>query len=94
MPGQERGGGRLASVAGGGERGKLRGGGHLPVSEEPVQGAGGEPRPGRAGEGGQAGVGRGRAYGVQGTTARPTQVLLMTDTEAAEWAAATAAGKI
>lgn len=36
----------------------------------------------------------GRVHVVQGTTAHPTQVLLMTDTEAADWAAATAAGKI
>ncbi|MFK0231116.1 hypothetical protein ACIQUL_35725 [Streptomyces sp. NPDC090303] len=36
----------------------------------------------------------GRVHVVQGTTAHPTQVLLMTDTEAADWAAATAAEKI
>ncbi|MGW0909425.1 hypothetical protein [Streptomyces sp. NPDC002853] len=31
---------------------------------------------------------------VQGTTAHPTQALFLTDTEAADWAAAAAAGKI
>ncbi|MFG3158059.1 FtsK/SpoIIIE domain-containing protein [Streptomyces sp. NPDC048219] len=36
----------------------------------------------------------GRVHVVQGATAHPTQVLLMTDTEAADWAAATAAEKI
>ncbi len=36
----------------------------------------------------------GRVHVVQGLTAHPTQVLLMTDAEAAAWAAATAAGKI
>ncbi|MEU2179816.1 hypothetical protein [Streptomyces thermolilacinus] len=36
----------------------------------------------------------GRVHVVQGLTALPTQVLLMTDAEAAAWAADTAAGKI
>lgn len=36
----------------------------------------------------------GRVHVVQGATAHPTQVLLMTDTEAADWAAATAAEEI
>ncbi|MFF5456191.1 hypothetical protein ACFY40_33940 [Streptomyces sp. NPDC012950] len=36
----------------------------------------------------------GRVHVVQGTTAHPTQVLLLTDTEAADWAAATAAEKV
>ncbi|MFB9608582.1 hypothetical protein ACFFTQ_37085 [Streptomyces roseofulvus] len=36
----------------------------------------------------------GRVHVVQGATAHPTQVLLLTDTEAADWAAATAAEKI
>ncbi|MFD3334629.1 hypothetical protein ACFWV1_18515 [Streptomyces sp. NPDC058700] len=36
----------------------------------------------------------GRVHVVQGATAHPTQVLLMTDTEAADWAAATAAEKV
>jgi DNA segregation ATPase FtsK/SpoIIIE and related proteins len=36
----------------------------------------------------------GRVHVVQGATAHPMQVLLMTDTEAADWAAATAAEKI
>ncbi|MEH0517343.1 FtsK/SpoIIIE domain-containing protein [Streptomyces sp. B21-079] len=36
----------------------------------------------------------GRVHVVQGATAHPAQVLLMTDTEAADWAAATAAEKI
>lgn len=36
----------------------------------------------------------GRAHVVQDDTAHPTQLLLMTDAEAADWLAATAAGKI
>ncbi|WP_338684684.1 hypothetical protein QD712_29745 [Streptomyces acidiscabies] len=36
----------------------------------------------------------GRVHIVQGATAHPAQVLLMTDTEAAAWAVTTAAGKI
>ncbi|MFD9053260.1 hypothetical protein [Streptomyces zaomyceticus] len=36
----------------------------------------------------------GRLHVVQGTTAHPIQVLLLTDAEATDWAAATAAGRI
>ncbi|MFE6225820.1 hypothetical protein [Streptomyces sp. NPDC057854] len=36
----------------------------------------------------------GRVHVVQGATAHPTRVLLLTDTEAADWAAATVAEKV